>query len=116
MNGVMHKEQATWRQGSNAALSPRFACLRVHAAHRTPLSTALRAHAWLLVEWPEGDAEPAKYWRSTAPADASLEQLVYVAKMRWPRWCIERDDEDLKQESALSHFEGHSWTGFRHEL
>ena len=111
MRGVMRYEQVTWREGSNAALSSRFACLRVRAAHRTHLSTALRAQEWLLVEWPENAAEPARYWLSTAPADATLEQLVYVAKMRWR---IERDYEDLKQEFGLSHYEGRGWTGFHH--
>ena len=111
MNGAMRYEQVTWREGSNAGLSSRFACLRVRAAHRTHLSSALRAEEWLLVEWPAGDAEPARYWFSTAPADATLEQLVYVAKMRWR---IERDYEDLKQEFGLSHYEGRGWTGFHH--
>lgn len=111
MSGVMRYAQVTWREGSNAALCSRFACLRVRAAHRTHLRDSLRAEEWLLVEWPEGDAEPAKYWLSTAPADATLEQLVFVAKMRWR---IERDYEDLKQEFGLSHYEGRSWTGFHH--
>jgi SRSO17 transposase len=111
MSGALRYEQVTWRDGSNAARSSRFACLRVHAAHRTHLSATLRAEEWLLVEWPEGDTEPTRYWLSTAPADATLEQLVFVAKMRWR---IERDYEDLKQEFGLSHYEGRNWTGFHH--
>lgn len=26
---------------------------------------------WLLIEWPEGEAEPTKYWLSTLPEDSS---------------------------------------------
>ena len=74
----MRYEQVTWRDGSNAALSSRFARLRVRATHRT----RLRAQEWLLVEWPEDDAEPARYWFSTVPAEATLQPLVFVAKMR----------------------------------
>lgn len=111
MSSTMRYEQVTWRDGSNAALSSRFACLRIRAAHRTHLSKSLRAEEWLLVQWPDGDAEPARYWFSTGPADATLEQLVFVAKMRWR---IERDYEDLKQEFGLSHYEGRGWTGFHH--
>lgn len=111
MGDAMRYEQVTWRNGSNTPLSSRFACLRVQAAHRTQLSKELRAEEWLLVEWPEGDDEPARYWFSTAPADATLAQLVFVAKMRWR---IERDYEDLKQEFGLSHYEGRNWTGFHH--
>ena len=29
--------------------------------------TQPRAEEWLLVEWPEGDAEPLKYWLSLLP-------------------------------------------------
>jgi SRSO17 transposase len=111
MSGTLHYTEVTWRDGSNASLRSRFACLRVRAAHRTHLRDSLRAEEWLLVEWPEGEAEPTKYWFSTAPADATLEQLVFVAKMRWR---IERDYEDLKQEFGLSHYEGRGWTGFHH--
>ena len=111
MSATMLYQKVTWREGTNTALSSRFACLRVRAAHRTHLSQSLRAEEWLLVEWPEGDAEPARYWLSTAPAEATLEQLVFVAKMRWR---IERDYEELKQEFGLSHYEGRGWTGFHH--
>lgn len=50
-------------------------------------------------------------WLSTGPADATLEQLVFVAKMRWR---IERDYRELKQEFGLSHYEGRNWRGFHH--
>jgi SRSO17 transposase len=101
----------TWREGTNAALTSRFACLRVRPAHRTHLSSTLRAEEWLLIEWPENAAAPDHYWFSTAPTDATLDQLVFVAKMRWR---IERDYRELKQEFGLSHYEGRNWRGFHH--
>ena len=101
----------TWREGTNEELSGRFAALRVRPAHRDYLQTAMRAQEWLLIEWPEGDNEPAKYFLSTAPEYATLEQLVFVAKMRWR---IERDYQDLKQDFGLSHYEGRGWCGFHH--
>ncbi len=101
----------TWRDGTNASLTSRFACLRVRPAHRDHLATTVRPEEWLLIEWPEGDEEPASYWLATAPGDATLEQLVFVAKMRWR---IERDYRELKQEFGLSHYEGRNWRGFHH--
>jgi SRSO17 transposase len=101
----------TWREGSNTDLSSRFAAVRVRPAHRDYLGTEMRPEEWLLIEWPEGDAEPAKYFLSTAPAEATLEQLVFVTKMRWR---IERDYQELKQEFGLSHYEGRGWQGFHH--
>lgn len=101
----------TWREGSNTALTSRFAAVRVRPAHRDTLRTELRPEEWLLIEWPEGEPEPTKYFFSTGPDDATPEQLVFVTKMRWR---IERDYQELKQEFGLSHYEGRGWQGFHH--
>jgi len=101
----------TWREGTNNELSSRFAVVRVRPAHRDYLGTEMRPEEWLLIEWPKGEPEPAKYFLSTAPTEATLEQLVFVTKMRWR---IERDYQELKQEFGLSHYEGRNWQGFHH--
>ena len=101
----------TWREGTNAPLSSRFAALRVRPASRDYKHSTPRPHEWLLVEWPEGEAEPTKYWLSTLPENASLAGLVDAAKLRWR---IERDYEDLKSELGLGHYEGRGWRGFHH--
>ena len=101
----------TWREGTNDELSGRFTALRVRPAHRDYLQTEMRAEEWLLIEWPEGQKEPAKYFLSTAPRDATLEQMVFACKMRWR---IERDYQDLKQDFGLGHYEGRGWRGFHH--
>jgi len=103
--------KVTWREGSNNDLSSRFAAVRVRPAHRDYLGIEMRAEEWLLIEWPEDDAEPLKYFLSTAPDDATLEQIVFVTKMRWR---IERDYQELKQEFGLGHYEGRGWQGFHH--
>ena len=100
-----------WREGTNSDLSGRFTALRVRPAHRDYLATAMRPEEWLLIEWPEGEDEPAKYFLTTAPEEATLAQMVFVAKMRWR---IERDYQDLKQEFGLGHYEGRGWRGFHH--
>jgi len=101
----------TWREGSNSDLCSRFAALRVRPAHRDNWGGCMRPQEWLLIEWPENESEPTKYFMSTAPNDATLEQLVFVTKMRWR---IERDYQDLKQEFGLGHYEGRGWRGFHH--
>jgi SRSO17 transposase len=101
----------TWRQGTNEALSSRFAALRVRCAHRDHLRVEPHPEQWLLIEWPRGEAEPTKYFLSTLPAATALKELVRVAKLRWR---IERDYQELKQELGLGHFEGRSWRGFHH--
>jgi len=104
-------QTVTWREGSNAALSSRFAAVRVRPAHRDTWRSTVRDEEWLLIEWPDGDTEPLKYFLTTAPEEATLEQLVFVTKMRWR---IERDYQDLKQEFGLGHYEGRGWRGFHH--
>jgi SRSO17 transposase len=101
----------SWREGTAGALTSRFARVRVRAAHRDEWRAAPRDEEWLLIEWPEGDAEPAKYWLATVPPDMSFERLVDLAKLRWR---IERDYQELKQELGLGHYEGRGWRGFHH--
>jgi SRSO17 transposase len=100
----------TWREGSNTKLSSRFARVRVRPGQRNA-GTADRPEEWLLIEWPEGETAPTKYWLSTLPETISFRALVDYAKLRWR---IERDYQDLKQEVGLGHFEGRGWRGFHH--
>jgi SRSO17 transposase len=99
----------TWREGTNKRLRSRFARVRVHTA---PIrGAAERTEETLLIEWPEGEDEPTRYWLSTLDKNISVRRLVDIAKMRWR---IERDYQDLKQEVGLGHYEGRSWPGFHH--
>ena len=56
-----------WREGSADWLSSRFARVRVAVGHNRLIPETL-SQEWLLIEWPEGEPEPTKYWLSTLPA------------------------------------------------
>jgi SRSO17 transposase len=99
-----------WREGTNEWLSSRFARVRVSVAS-SHQGAEKPAKEWLLIEWPEGEDEPTKYWLSTLAKTISFRDLVDAAKLRWR---IERDYEELKQEVGLGHFEGRGWCGFHH--
>jgi SRSO17 transposase len=101
----------SWREGSNQTLTSRFAAVRIRPASRDWKLAAPHPLEWLLIEWPEDEREPTKYWLSTLPEDTSIEVLVDTAKLRWR---IERDYEELKSELGLAHFEGRGWRGFHH--
>ncbi len=100
----------SWREGSADTLSGRFARVRVCSAHRHR-DLPERSAEWLLIEWPETEAKPTRYWLSTLAEDIAFERLVQLTKLRWR---IERDYQELKQELGLDHFEGRSWRGFHH--
>ena len=99
-----------WREGTNEWLSSRFARVRVQVASSRQ-RPAKPTKEWLLIEWPEGEKEPTKYWLSTLPKTIAFRDLVDAAKLRWR---IERDYEELKQEVGLGHYEGRGWRGFHH--
>jgi SRSO17 transposase len=104
-------QTVAWRQGSQGELSGRFAAVRVCPSHRDDARAEPHPEEWLLIEWPEGEKEPTKYWLSTLPERISRVDLVHLAKLRWR---IERDYQDLKQELGLDHYEGRGWRGFHH--
>jgi len=99
----------TWREGTADRLRSRFARVRVRIAPAR--GAAGRSEETLLIEWPQGEAAPTKYWLSNLDKKISFRELVDIAKMRWR---IERDYQDLKQEIGLGHYEGRGWPGFHH--
>ncbi len=66
-----------------------------------------------MIEWPDGDKEPTKYWLSNLSEEASLRELVYWAKIRW--W-VEQNYQQLKDNLGLDHFEGRSYNGWHHHV
>lgn len=105
----------TWRQGSRGAQRSRFVMLKVWAAHGWQQQTHLpRVMEWLLVEWPQGQPEPTKYWLAQLGAQPlGLRRLIRTAKARWR---IEQDYRELKEELGLAHYEGRQWLGWHHHV
>jgi SRSO17 transposase len=103
----------TWREGSKGWMAGRFAAWRVRPAHKLSAGREPLAACWLLVEWPEGEARPTKYFFSNLPPGTRLKRLVGTAKSRW--W-VEHSYRELKDELGLDHFEGRSWRGWNHHV
>jgi hypothetical protein len=51
-------ETITWHEGPADRLVSRYARIRIRAAHRDYDLPEPRAEEWVLIEWPEGEAEP----------------------------------------------------------
>jgi SRSO17 transposase len=100
-----------WREGTRGTMRSRFAAVTIRAAHRDEQRSQPRAEEWLLIEWPKGESEPTKFWLSTVPQEASLEDFVRLSMLRWR---IKRDFGEMKGELGLGRYEGRNWLGFHH--
>jgi SRSO17 transposase len=108
-------KKVPWRQGTRGPQRSRFAKLKVWAAHggRAQMHPE-RAAEWLLVEWPEGETGPTKYW--LAQLDRDRPGRRRWVRMAHARWRIEMDYRELKEELGLDHFEGRHWLGWHHHV
>ena len=102
-----------WREGSRGKQASRFAAVWVTPGenHKRGRGRPPPEPVWLLIEWPDDEAEPTKFWFAALPKSTSLVALVRLAKLRWR---VERDYQELKQEVGLDHYEGRTWRGFHH--
>jgi SRSO17 transposase len=106
-------KKVRWRQGTKGWLESRFIALRVRPSHGYVRGKPPHEEAWLLVEWPEGEPEPTKYFLSDLPVHYTLRRLVRLARSRWK---IEQDYHQLKEELGLDHYEGRGWLGWHHHM
>ncbi|MGZ6725746.1 MAG: IS701 family transposase [Solirubrobacteraceae bacterium] len=98
--------RCTWRKGTREDLTARFALRRV-----VPCADDSEA-LWLLIEWRDGEPEPANYFLASMYVKTK-KQLVRLVMQRWR---TERVYEDLKGELGLDHFEGRRFRGWHHHV
>lgn len=106
-------QRFTWRTGSRGELSARFAMRRVTPCAEQGHELDERSTVWLLIEWRDGEADPANYYFSSLPQDTSLDSLVAITTQRWR---TERAYQDLKGELGLDHYEGRKFRGWHHHI
>lgn len=102
--------RTTWRQGTKGDLWARFVLRKVVAAgvprkEQEPLS--------LLIEWRDGEPEPANYFLISLPGKWTKKQLIRLVMQRWR---TERVYEDLKGELGFDHYEGRRFPGWHHHV
>ena len=105
--------RVTWRDGTRHKLTARFAAVRVLPAHHDGWDPTEREPVTLIIEWPDGEAAPTKYYLTTLPRTWSKKRLIRFLKERWR---TERVYEDLKGELGLDHFEGRTYPGWHHHI
>ena len=97
--------RCTWRQGTQGPLTARFA--------RRQIQVSKDEIATLLIEWRDGEPEPANYFFIAITGLKSTKQLVRLVMQRWR---IERTYQDLKGELGLDHYEGRRFPGWHHHI
>jgi SRSO17 transposase len=108
--------RCTWRQGTKQPLSARFALRRVVWAGKSYPGHDLLAErevVWLLIEWRDGETEPANYFFCSLPESMTRKKLVRAVMQRWR---TERAYQDLKGELGLDHYEGRRFPGWHHHV
>jgi SRSO17 transposase len=96
-------QPVTWGQGTKGPLTGHFLSLRVRP-------TRARGERWLLCEQAP-DGTDRKYYLLNLDADATLHDLVTIARSRWP---IEQQYRELKEDLGFDHFEGRRYRGWTH--
>ncbi len=101
-----------WRNGTKGKLEADFLVLRVTPAHRWQRGEDHEL-VWLICERTIGADSVRKYYLSNLPPRISAKKLIATAH---ERWAIEQHYRDLKQETALDHFEGRSYPGLHRHM
>lgn len=110
--------RCTWRQGTKQSLSARFALRRVVWAGKPGKDNRAvdgRKPEWLLIEWRDGEPEPANYYFCSLPGIERMTRKKLV-RLVTQRWRTERAYEDLKGELGLDHYEGRRYPGWHHHV
>jgi SRSO17 transposase len=105
--------RCTWRKGSKTDLTARFAMRQIVPAHARGPDLDNREPLWMLIEWRDGEDEPANYFFCSKPGPWTKKRLVRAVMQRWR---TERVYQDLKGEMGLDHYEGRRFPGWHHHV
>jgi len=111
--GKKRFRRTTWREGTSERLSAKFAMRRVLVGHDDGQPPSEREEQWLLMEWRDGENDPAHFYLLTLAKETSRKLMVRLVKERYR---TERAYEDLKNELGLDHFEGRRFSGWHHHV
>jgi SRSO17 transposase len=105
--------KASWKAADGSTRRTRLAWRPVWLAHGLRYPEGELEEAWLLVDWPAGDADPYHCYLMhlhRAPTKA------WCLRLSRGRWHIEQYFLRGKDDLGLDHYEGRSWQGFHHHL
>jgi SRSO17 transposase len=102
-----------WRNADGTKRTTRIGWLPVQVQSDLDRETGQLPQTWLVVDWPEGDAEPHHRFLASFKAAPSAARCLRLSRNRFAiEQFFQRDKTDL----GLDHYEGRSWPGFHHHL
>ena len=106
--------EITWNEGTKKPLSGSFYRERIHVISNAHNRRVDDETGWILLQRDHGpDDDVLKAWVCWGLDDASLEDLVGWAHLRWT---IEQFHKQIKQLLGADEFQGRTWRGFHHHL
>ena len=102
-----------WHAADGTKRKTRIGWLPVYALSDLDPQTGDWPQSWLVVDWPEGDAEPYHLYLAWLKQSPSATRCLRLSRGRFPiEQFFQRDKTDL----GLDQYEGRSWRGFHHHL
>jgi SRSO17 transposase len=110
-----HKwRRIAWREAPERQQCARFARIGVSCIDGQNPDRPMPHHPEeLLIERPEYAKYPFAFWLSGLGPDSSWQQVVRSAKGRFR---FARDNQEMRTERGVDHYEGRSWPGWHHHV
>jgi hypothetical protein len=102
-----------WRAADGRTRHTRLGWCEVYLQHPLRQGHGELERAWLVVDWPAGEAAPYHYVLAHFHQPPRRARCLRLSRARGP---IEQYFQRARDELGLDHFEGRSWRGFHHHL
>jgi len=116
LSRTLHGKQwhpVAWRSADGVKRQTRIGWLPVQVYSDLDRLSGDWPPCWLVVDWPEGHAEPYHLYLAWLKPPPSPKRCLRLSRGRFP---IEQFFQRNKTDLGLDHYEGRSWRGFHHHL
>ncbi len=106
-------QDVAWHSAEGTRRQTRIAWRAVYVRTDLDRATGEWPQTWLVVDWPEGEAEPYHLYLARLKRQPSAKYLLRLTR---GRFTVEQFFQRAKTDLGLDQYEGRSWRGFHHHL
>lgn len=106
-------QRCSWKAADGQTRHTRLGWMKVYLPGSLERGAEALEQLWLVVDWPEGDADAYHYYLAHLHRPPHKARLLRLSRSRWN---IEQYFQRAKTDLGLDHYEGRSWRGFHHHL